>query len=589
MQHHLEIEDRADRQPWRTSFRTTVRCERAVLCLVLAVLLSSSVAYGQSSAASITPIAGSPNSAYVNNVFAGQVFQQRGDGSANVATNFNFDPLNPGYQDSPALRVQGKPFSLAFWYRSTQTGPFRLLWENGEVFANTGYVVGLHNGYMAIEELNGDPTCPFTPTPTHTDWLHGSTATNDGNWHHAAFVADRDNAAGADTAHTYVYKDGVLDGTLPYCDPADNTLNSSNHWYGIGRNSPEFDYAGDVDHFTTWVGVALSEDEVNDHMNGGTPHYSNVGVWYEFENADGQRVPDLGPNHYDGRVSPDTTPLVGPGPAFEALVQDDAGNPVSNLEVSFTAPEYGASGTFTGGLHVATATTDASGIAIPPTFTANGIAGLYSVKAGVAGVWPRAHFWLRNLRYPTTTTIAASPMTSIFGDPVTFTATVTSSGGPLPTGTVKFRKGPHVLGIGTLDGAGQATFTTSTLPAGNDNVFAVYGGDSNSSKSTSTSVTVVVTRRPTTTVVVSSPNPSLVWHRVTFTVTVSSPLGGPTSGIVVLEDGHRPLAFAFLNGSGQAVFSIAGLRIGQHSITARYNGDDGHASSSSAPVTQIVH
>jgi hypothetical protein len=324
-------------------------------------------------------------------------------------------------------------------------------------------------------------------------------------------------------------------------------------------------------------------------MNGGMPQYGNVGVWYEFENAVGQRVPDLGPNHYDGHVSPDTTPLVGPGPSFEALVQDAVGNPVSNLEVTFSAPEFGASGTFTGGLRVVTATTDASGIAISPTFTANATPGSYTVKAAVAGVWPRAHFWLTNHRYPTTTTITAAPMTSIFGEPVEFTATVTPSGGPIPTGTVKFRKGPHFLGMGTLDGAGQATFTISTLPAGHDNVFAVYGGDSNSAKSTSSSVTEVVTRRPTTTVVVSSPNPSSVRHRVTFTVTVNSPFGGPTSGIVVLEDGHKHLAFAFLNGSGQAVFSIAGLRIGQHSITARYNGDDGYASSTSAPVTQIVH
>jgi hypothetical protein len=324
-------------------------------------------------------------------------------------------------------------------------------------------------------------------------------------------------------------------------------------------------------------------------MNGGMPQYGNVGVWYEFENAVEQRVPDLGPNHYDGHVSPDTTPLVGPGSAFEALVQDAVGNPLSNLEVTFTAPESGASGTFTGGLHVATATTDASGIAISPTFTANGTAGWYILRAEVAGVSTPAIFWLKNFLFPTRTTLTASPMTSIFGEPVEFTATVTSSGGPVPTGTVKFRKGLHILGTGTLDGAGQATFSISTLPAGHDSVVAHYGGDSSSSRSTSSSVTEVVTRRPTTTVLVSSPNPSLVRHVVTFTVTVSSPLGGPSSGIVVLEDGHKILAFAFLHGSGQAVFSIASLRFGQHSITARFSGDDGYASSSSAPVTQVVH
>lgn len=79
---------------------------------------------------------------------------------------------------------------------------------------------------------------------------------------------------------------------------------------------------------------------------------------------------------------------------------------------------------------------------------------------------------------PTTTTrLSALPGTSNPGQPVQFTATVTSTSPGVPTGTVTFSQGGTVLGSSTLNGT-KATFSTSSLPVGTDAIKASYSGDS---------------------------------------------------------------------------------------------------------------
>ena len=93
---------------------------------------------------------------------------------------------------------------------------------------------------------------------------------------------------------------------------------------------------------------------------------------------------------------------------------------------------------------------------------------------------------------PTKTALTSSPNPSTPGEPVTFTATVTSSAGAPPDGeTVSFNQGKTVLGTGTLSG-GTATFTTSTLKVGSHTVTAVYAGDTNFETSKSKAVKQVV-------------------------------------------------------------------------------------------------
>jgi hypothetical protein len=93
--------------------------------------------------------------------------------------------------------------------------------------------------------------------------------------------------------------------------------------------------------------------------------------------------------------------------------------------------------------------------------------------------------------YPTTTALTSSPNPSTHGHPVTFTATVTSSGPNPPTGKVAFKDGTTGIGSAVLSG-GVATLTKSTLAAGTHSITAQYLGDASSAKSTSAVLSQVV-------------------------------------------------------------------------------------------------
>src|SRR5438874_2714106 len=94
----------------------------------------------------------------------------------------------------------------------------------------------------------------------------------------------------------------------------------------------------------------------------------------------------------------------------------------------------------------------------------------------------------------TTTGLTSSVQPSVFGQPVTFTATVAakSPGAGTPTGTVTFKDGSSTLGTGTLNGSGQAMFTTSTLTVGSHSITASYGGDTSFKEGTSPKFTQTV-------------------------------------------------------------------------------------------------
>jgi Pro-kumamolisin, activation domain/Bacterial Ig-like domain (group 3) len=125
----------------------------------------------------------------------------------------------------------------------------------------------------------------------------------------------------------------------------------------------------------------------------------------------------------------------------------------------------------------------------------------------------------------TTTTLSTSGSPSDSGDPVTFTAVVTTSGKSAPTGTVTFNSNGSSIGtsiLSTVGGVQTATFTIDTLAPGTDSITAVYGGDANNASSTSNTISQVV-NNPTFTVSTPTPITSSVppgeTATSTFTVT----------------------------------------------------------------------
>jgi len=78
----------------------------------------------------------------------------------------------------------------------------------------------------------------------------------------------------------------------------------------------------------------------------------------------------------------------------------------------------------------------------------------------------------------TTTAVTSSLNPSIYGNAVTLTATVTATGGAIPTGSVNFIANNTVVATGVpLDGTGKAHYTTSALPAGVPSITAFYRGN----------------------------------------------------------------------------------------------------------------
>jgi poly(3-hydroxybutyrate) depolymerase len=191
----------------------------------------------------------------------------------------------------------------------------------------------------------------------------------------------------------------------------------------------------------------------------------------------------------------------------------------------------------------------------------------------------------------TTTTISSSVNPSVYGQPVTFTAVVSSSAGAPPNGeTVTFLQGTNVLGTGSLE-KGTATFTISTLTTGGtDKITAKYPGDSTFAASTSAVLPQVVNDAATTTSLTSSQNPSNSGQSVTFTATVSVPPpgGGTPAGNVIFYNGSTRLGGVSLSASGVASLTTANLAVGTDSVTANYNGSSSFKSSTSSPVSQIV-
>jgi hypothetical protein len=193
-------------------------------------------------------------------------------------------------------------------------------------------------------------------------------------------------------------------------------------------------------------------------------------------------------------------------------------------------------------------------------------------------------------RASTTTTLVSSADPSVFGQPVTITATVApmAPGAGMSSGTVTF----------TIDGVaqpsvslnnGQATFTTSTLAVGSHTVAVAYSGDGNFNASNS-SLSQAVSNADTATTVSSSAAPSVFGQSVLFTATVSAvaPGAGTLTGTVTFTvDGTPQTPISLSN--GQATFATSMLSVGSHVITAAYNGDSNFNGSRSVALDQQVN
>jgi hypothetical protein len=293
---------------------------------------------------------------------------------------------------------------------------------------------------------------------------------------------------------------------------------------------------------------------------------------------------------------------------------DSSVNPsVFGQAVTFTATVSAASGlgvpsgmvAFLDGMNsLGTGTLNASGVA---TFTISTLAvsshTITAVYQGDSTFNGSTSASLTQVVNPagTVITLAANSPTSVFGEPIIFTAVVgpLAPGAGTPTGTVAFKRlspdGTIVVTLGTapLDASGSAVFVMANFVPATATLFAVYLGDGNFTPSTSPTITHVITKADTTLALSSSTPVSVAGQSVTFTSTlgVVPPGGlvvGPTGTITYYDTFQgitTVLATSSVGGAAQSpVFTAAGT----HVITAVYSGDSNFNGRTAAPITQIV-
>jgi hypothetical protein len=282
-------------------------------------------------------------------------------------------------------------------------------------------------------------------------------------------------------------------------------------------------------------------------------------------------------------------------PAVTVQVEDANNNVVTTSAASVTVAigSNPSSGTLSG-----TKTVNAvNGVATFNNLSINNTGSGYTLTASSAGLAGATSNTFSIGQASTTTALTSSANPSVFGQSVTFTATVTVNSpgtGTIPAGeTVTFKDGGAAIGTGTTNASGVATFATSTLSVATHTITAVYTGDTNFATSTSTAVSQVVNQASTTTALTSSVNPSVFGQSVTFTatVTVNSPGAGtiPAGETVTFKDGTTAIGTGTTNASGVATFVTSTLSVATHTITAVYASDTNFAASTSTAVSQVVN
>jgi hypothetical protein len=176
-----------------------------------------------------------------------------------------------------------------------------------------------------------------------------------------------------------------------------------------------------------------------------------------------------------------------------------------------------------------------------------------------------------NVDTNTSTSISSSGSPSMYGQAVTFTATVNAvvSATGTPTGTITFVDGLTDLATVSLSG-GSAVYTTSALSAGSHDITANYSGDSTFLTGTSTTLTQGVTPAALT---ITADNASKTYGQtLTFAGTAFTTSGlvnsDSVSSVTLASAGAA--ATATVSGSPYAITASAATGTGLGNYTISY-------------------
>lgn len=173
--------------------------------------------------------------------------------------------------------------------------------------------------------------------------------------------------------------------------------------------------------------------------------------------------------------------------------------------------------------------------------------------------------------------LSAGTNPSVFGDALTFTATVTPGSA---TGTVVFFDGAAPISGNIPLTGGTASFSKSALGAGAHSITAQYSGDANFNGAVSTALVQNVLKAATQVDLERAETDAAIrpGQPVTF-VAIITP--NSATGAVVFFDATTAISGPIPVSNGSASFTTASLSVGSHSISARYSGDANYNASSS--------
>ena len=269
-----------------------------------------------------------------------------------------------------------------------------------------------------------------------------------------------------------------------------------------------------------------------------------------------------------------STCTVGGTVNLSVTVTED-GSPITSQSVSFKL----------GNTELGTATTNSSGVATY-TYTAAS-SGSLNFTATYGGKTSNTVNVVCSKK-TTTATLSASSSSINIGSNVTLTGTIKYNNTGVSGLSVTFKEGTTTVGTGTTDSSGQATCTVSNLSLG-DHTFTVTSTETETyTSSTSTSVTVTVNKKSTSTSLSLGSSTIYVGGSTTATATVTSGGTGVNGLTVTFKDGNTTLGTGTTNSSGVATYTLSGLSVGSHSITAAVGATDTYDGSTSSASTLTV-
>ncbi|HKH98943.1 MAG TPA: FG-GAP-like repeat-containing protein [Candidatus Sulfotelmatobacter sp.] len=502
-----------------------------------------------------------------------------GDGTfgapSHWTTGTNTDPYALAVAD---LRSNGT-LDVAVANYATGTVSVMLGMGDGTFPSHADYPVGSEPSSVAIADVNGDKIPDLIVANFHSNTVSVLLGNGDGTFKPAVNYAT--GSAGAQVGPVSVAVGDVNGDGKPdlvivneYGGPTQSGSAAVLLGNGDGTFRPEVEYPTGAG--GNPLSVALGDFNGDGNLDLAVADFRTQQVSILLGKGDGT-FPTVTP--YSTGANPSSVVVAdfnGDGILDLALTSTPLGSAPGNLvsllvgngDGSFKAPALFG----TGSQAYSAAAGDFNGSGALGLAVANGVSNTVSVLLNTQG---------------SKMTLVSSGSPSVYGQAVTFTATVAASqlGSPTPTGTVTFKNGSTVLGSGTLSG-GQVSASATALPAGTDTVSAIYSGDSFYLVHTVT-VTQTVQQASTTAALVSSGNPSGVGQSVTFTATVSSATTGTPTGTVNFLDGATVIGSSALSG-GVAAFSTSSLGLGTHSITAAYLGDSNFTGSTASVLSQVV-